>query len=751
MTQLKSEIAETCPEVAQKALKKALSTEARESSRRGQIVELEFQADGGKLSEATAILFKNLVKGACGSGEGTTKVGSVDVKVDTEKDLPAVPFSKAVRVHGFDFNELPADSPAITAVAEATYIRFLVKHADPQAHVVTDFPKCLAPCGGLRMDTVVGGHVLFSLRSTEGSGMRLILYQKAVDIVLGVMCTSSFAGSVLPKSWGRMEELQPSEITDMLEDAQLAISDFWSDSEQDGQARSQTMFLMTTVGTGVREYFAKQTASAGGVLTCDKGVVDVALSCCDEWIHMCKKLTTIDWGSAWRTNYEDPQLKAVRDRLQVVVSIRDLAEEIVDLLTAADQLQSFRKEHLWESLESIDIFKTTPAVEQQWSAFLSTFYRRLQPVEHRCAKALRDFFGDRSSMAPQIILNEVVKYRQLIRRPVVAKELVSERDNLLAKLNERLYSIRMEFEHRSESVEDDAVLEEDDRKCQTGRFMPGVVNNLIWLRQLRGKTNEMVAMCKSLLNDLQNADDFVSTAKVLLEEISDYELEIFKHWTMNVEDCSDKLTLDANAPLMEIDDKGQMEVNYPERLVQLIREVRIFESLGFRVSRGIHNIVNQGVRFYRNGVSLKQVASTYNSMNDSIIPSTRAMLLESALSFERVITASGDRKLTWRNKEDAERFIAKLRHASQSLTDDNRRLHKLHREIEAIVIELFSIDLLRQRERWTGKVRTIREKMEMSGFKNMEAWKLFWDVQLYKALEHQYQLGLESLHELSRK
>ena len=30
---------------------------------------------------------------------------------------------------------------------------------------------------------------------------------------------------------------------------------------------------------------------------------------------------------------------------------------------------------------------------------------------------------------------------------------------------------------------------------------------------------------------------------------------------------------------------------------------------------------------------------------------------------------------------------------------------------------------------------------------NMRPWKLHWDHQLYKALEHQYQLGLESLNE----
>ena len=30
---------------------------------------------------------------------------------------------------------------------------------------------------------------------------------------------------------------------------------------------------------------------------------------------------------------------------------------------------------------------------------------------------------------------------------------------------------------------------------------------------------------------------------------------------------------------------------------------------------------------------------------------------------------------------------------------------------------------------------------------NMKPWKVHWDRQLYKALEHQYQMGLEALNE----
>jgi dynein heavy chain 2 len=39
--------------------------------------------------------------------------------------------------------------------------------------------------------------------------------------------------------------------------------------------------------------------------------------------------------------------------------------------------------------------------------------------------------------------------------------------------------------------------------------------------------------------------------------------------------------------------------------------------------------------------------------------------------------------------------------------------------------------------------------MCVQGFasENMKPWKAHWDHQLYKALEHQYQMGLECLNE----
>lgn len=65
---------------------------------------------------------------------------------------------------------------------------------------------------------------------------------------------------------------------------------------------------------------------------------------------------------------------------------------------------------------------------------------------------------------------------------------------------------------------------------------------------------------------------------------------------------------------------------------------------------------------------------------------------------------------------------------------------------------MMSVDLLRQPQKWKEALMEIRQLMAnlvSQGFAvdNMKPWKAHWDRQLYKSLEHQYQMGLEALNE----
>ena len=66
------------------------------------------------------------------------------------------------------------------------------------------------------------------------------------------------------------------------------------------------------------------------------------------------------------------------------------------------------------------------------------------------------------------------------------------------------------------------------------------------------------------------------------------------------------------------------------------------------------------------------------------------------------------------------------------------------------VVQLMNISLLKNQEKWKDvvkEIRSIMDTLEAQGYKDMKAWRVHWDHQIYKSLEYQYKLGLESLNE----
>ena len=73
-------------------------------------------------------------------------------------------------------------------------------------------------------------------------------------------------------------------------------------------------------------------------------------------------------------------------------------------------------------------------------------------------------------------------------------------------------------------------------------------------------------------------------------------------------------SLETNGRLMELNHgDGKLYVNYGDRLVTLLREVRCLTGMGFPIPAKIQHVANVGDKFYRHGVILKQV------LNDNCI------------------------------------------------------------------------------------------------------------------------------------
>lgn len=86
-------------------------------------------------------------------------------------------------------------------------------------------------------------------------------------------------------------------------------------------------------------------------------------------------------------------------------------------------------------------------------------------------------------------------------------------------------------------------------------------------------------------------------------------------------------SLELNGKLMELDTKnGKLRVNYGDRLVTLLREVRTLTSLGYPIPAKIQHTANVGQKFYRHGVILKQVILRVPYFGGNFVPPIRCIL-----------------------------------------------------------------------------------------------------------------------------
>jgi len=118
------------------------------------------------------------------------------------------------------------------------------------------------------------------------------------------------------------------------------------------------------------------------------------------------------------------------------------------------------------------------------------------------------------------------------------------------------------------------------------------------------------------------------------------------------------------------------------------------------------------------------------------------MMLEAALGLAQLVKEQTD--MTWDNVDAVQRYIERLRQHVEKLARQNNRLAAFHKQIQAKVVALMSTDLLRQQSKWKDGMRDIRQtitEVEQEGFANLRTWRIHWDRQLYKALEHQYQVS----------
>ncbi|XP_010013378.1 PREDICTED: cytoplasmic dynein 2 heavy chain 1-like, partial [Nestor notabilis] len=566
----------------------------------------------------------------------------------------------------------------------------------------------------------------------------------------------------IAKDYFSLDSLSLFEVVDLVETTKGTLDGVWRQTEHDPYPQPRMHNLLDVIGGSLGRYVQRKLAALNlwkDAFHSVKENVKAGIFVCEQWVSACEYLTGQLWQCytlhPWKNEKYFPEsLAKLGKRLDEVLTVRTLHEKLAWFLPAGEQ-NALHLAQVFEPFSGLNPVHYNPYTEPLWKAAVSQYERIIAPTEQKIASNLKKVISEIQD-SPQQLLQTFQKHKELIKRPNISKELLFEREILLARLQDYVEDYQRDFETRCHGVPGDVS------GPLSGKNLSEVVNNIVWVRQLELKVDDTIKLAEVLLSDLPGFQTFHRSADSFLEQLKVYEQEQFDDWSRNIQselsNPKSGLCIQANSPVMELDHVfGTLNILYSDHLVTLLREVRQLSALGFAIPAKIQHIANTAQKFCKQAVILKQVAHFYNSIDQQMIESQKPMMLQSALAFEQIIKHSksgpgGKAQITWDNPRELEAYIQKLQAAAERLSTENRKLRKWHTNFIEKVVSLMNIDLLRQQQRWKDGVQELRTgfaSLESQGFKScdMKAWRQHWNHQLYKALEPQYQMGLEALNE----
>uniref|UniRef100_H3AMW9 Uncharacterized protein n=1 Tax=Latimeria chalumnae TaxID=7897 RepID=H3AMW9_LATCH len=568
----------------------------------------------------------------------------------------------------------------------------------------------------------------------------------------------------IAKQYNSLDTLSLADGIELVEITRDTVDDIWRQNEHEPYRESRMQHLLDIIGGTLGRFVQKKL----GLLNLwedpfhiVKENLKASITICEQWVVACDHLTGQVWHRyvphQWKNEKYFPEsLDKFVKRLEEVLNIRTVHEKIAHLLPSGEQQGLMAC--VLEPFAGLNAVHYNTYTEPLWKAAVSQYDRAIAPAEQKIAGKLKGCIVEVQDN-PQQLLQAFQKYKELVKRPSISKDLMSERETLLARLLDYVKSIRSDFESRCHGVPG------DPSGPLSGRNLPEVVNNIIWVRQLELKVDDTIKIAGALLFDLSGFRSLRRNSDDLLEQLRNYEQDQFDEWSRDIQsglsDPKSGFSLKASGRVMELDHSdGKLNIHYSDRLVTLLREVRQLSALSFAIPAKIQQASKTAQKFYRQAVILKQVAHFYNTIDQQMIQCQRPMMLNSALAFEQIIKSpkvgskdsGGKVQITWDNPKELEAYIQKLQTAAERLATENRRLRKWHTDFCEKVVTLMNVDLLRHQQRWKDGLQELRtgfSTLELQGFRSsdMRAWRQHWNHQLYKALEHQYQMSLEALNE----
>ena len=507
--------------------------------------------------------------------------------------------------------------------------------------------------------------------------------------------------------------------------------------------------------------------------------------CKESWLAKQKEYVTVFWPQtdhSWRgPPYQDKRICDFVERLEGVRKVLTTHNSLKSLLSSEEQ-RALSLDKAFARFAEINALHVNAYSNASWEGAMSEYRSSMQPIEALMSEKLRDRYDSflipkfEEALAEQSarqsdpsqrlkatipqplqLLQSFMKYEELLKMPSIEKLLEPERDKLLNMLVKYVNGLRFEFERTSAQFDSTGTV--PGQKPFSGKNLAGIVGTVAYIVQLQSKLEELDQSARPHIGCLSRAGDFDQQIKSLIQDLKAASNKEVQEWTeemkRRLQDKENPMALQVSGRLMSFDkSNGRLYVHYSESLVTFIREVRQLAALGCNIPKVFEQEVERAYKHYRSAVVLKQAAAAYNSMDSQIIPCQLPMLIKDGQALEKVLRdqklTSNEKHITWEDTKQLQKYAEILQDANTKLANRNARLRIAHGRMIQLCIQLMKTDLVRDRDQWrkgVNDLRKIKDEVARDGFSDSASWIKHIDVQLYKALDFQYKLGLECCHE----
>ncbi|XP_039746175.1 cytoplasmic dynein 2 heavy chain 1-like [Pararge aegeria] len=463
------------------------------------------------------------------------------------------------------------------------------------------------------------------------------------------------------------------------------------------------------------------------------------LNAAQTWISACNSLTVTYWPNyalhAWKgKSYIPIHCNNFEARLKEIHNIRSTFNQLSKLLTKSERAE-LNTDKMFEPFKNINIWIYNDP-NQIWENAFARFSANLRPTESKIAEKLKPRMQNASTKQ---MLYEFMRYKTLLNRPVVKQALSSELEIFVSSLLSMLKAIPAQLD-----------MDEIDVQMYQPAEMSPLVQQVQWAKQMEAKVKEIKNCTENYLAEFENSAEVLQLSAQVLKDLKTMYTQLHEEWSRDLQaEVKQSTQISETKPVVEFSSSDRlMVVNYDPRLVRAESEARVLVALGLPAPNPNTTAALQAlIAPLKHARALQQVASFHNTLGERMVPSTRPMMLQTALELSALV--SDHQPLYWRHEEQLAVYTEQLKQMVLKLEGQNVYLTGQHIAIRSIVEKLMDTELLAKQSEWKRGIKDIREiieKVEANGYKNTEMWRSHWDLHLYKALECQYIKTLLSLH-----